>query len=210
MGNEFPGELLGQQFAGYVFKITGGNDKEGFSMRQGILKAGRVRILMEKGHKCYRPRRDGERKRKSVRGCIVGKDLSVIALSIIKHGEKAIEGVTTVKRARSLGPKRASKIRSLYQLEKKDDVRKYIVRKKGKSGKSTKSPKIQRLVTSERIRRKKVIHKIKQERLDATKKAVVEYKKVIDEVRKRKQAAKKSPAKEAKPVAAAAAPAPKK
>jgi small subunit ribosomal protein S6e len=117
--------------------------------------------------------------------------------------------VTTVKRPRSLGPKRASKIRSLYQLEKKDDVRKYIVRKKSKSGKSTKAPKIQRLVTSERVHRKKVIRKIKQERLEATKKAVAEYKKVVDEVRKRKQATKKSPAKEAKP-AAAAAPAPKK
>jgi small subunit ribosomal protein S6e len=92
MGNEFPGETLGTQYAGYIFRITGGNDKEGFSMRQGILKAGRVRILMAKGHKCYRPRRDGQRKRKSVRGCIIGKDLSVIALSIVKHGEKPIEG----------------------------------------------------------------------------------------------------------------------
>ncbi len=190
MGNEFPGEVLGQQFAGYVFKITGGNDKEGFSMRQGIMKAGRVRILMDKGEKCFRPRRQGQRKRKSVRGCIVGKDLCVIALSIVKHGEKAIEGVTTVKRPRSLGPKRASKIRSLYQLEKKDDVRKYIVRRKTKSGKVTKSPKIQRLVTSERIRRKKAIRKLKQARLDVTKKAVAEYKKVVDEVRKRKQAIK--------------------
>jgi small subunit ribosomal protein S6e len=165
MGNEFPGETLGTQYAGYIFRITGGNDKEGFSMRQGILKAGRVRILMAKGHKCYRPRRDGQRKRKSVRGCIIGKDLSVIALSIVKHGEKAIEGifsiyiflgVTTAKRARSLGPKRVSHIRKLYQLEKTDDVRKYVVKRTVKKGK--KSPKIQRLVTSERIRRKKVIH----------------------------------------------------
>jgi len=156
MGNEFPGEILGQQFAGYIFKITGGNDKDGFTMRQGILKNGRVRILMAKGQKCYRPRRDGERKKKSVRGCIVGKDISVLAVSIVKHGEHPIEGVTTVKRARSLGPKRASKIRSLYQLEKKDDVRKYVVRKVGKNGKK-KAPKIQRLITSERIRRKKVI-----------------------------------------------------
>ena len=92
MGNEFPGDLLGQQFAGYVFKITGGNDKDGFPMRQGLMKAGRVRILMSKGHKGYRTRRDGERKRKSIRGCIIGKDLSIITLTIVKHGEKAIEG----------------------------------------------------------------------------------------------------------------------
>jgi len=158
MGNEFPGETLGQAYLGYIFKITGGNDKDGFSMRQGILKAGRVRILMSKGHKCYRTRREGERKRKSVRGCIIGKDLSVIALTIVKQGEKPIVGITDVKRARSLGPKRASKIRQLYGLEPKDDVRKFIVRKDRKSGKGKKkAPKIQRLVTTERVRRKKVI-----------------------------------------------------
>ena len=147
---------MGPQFAGYVFKITGGNDKDGFSMSQGIMKCGRVRILVAKGHKCYRPRRAGERKRKSVRGCIVGKDISVLALTIVKHGEKAIAGITDLKRPRKLGPKRASNIRSLYQLEKKDDVRKYVVKKTRKNGK-LKMPKIQRLVTNERIRRKKVI-----------------------------------------------------
>jgi small subunit ribosomal protein S6e len=93
MGNEFDGALLGKQFAGYTFKITGGNDKDGFTMRQGILKCGRVRILMKKGQKCYRQRRTGERKRKSVRGCIVGKDLSVIALSIVKRGEAALDSI---------------------------------------------------------------------------------------------------------------------
>jgi small subunit ribosomal protein S6e len=93
MGNEFPGETLDPKFAGYIFKITGGNDKDGFCMRQGILKNGRVRILMDKNQKCYRQRRKGERKRKSVRGCIVGKDIGVLALSIVKHGEIPIEGI---------------------------------------------------------------------------------------------------------------------
>lgn len=54
-----------------------------------------------------------------------------------------------------MGPKRASHIRKLYQLEKTDDVRKFVVKRQVKKGK--KAPKIQRLVTSERIRRKKVI-----------------------------------------------------
>lgn len=186
MGDEFPGEILGSQYAGYIFRITGGNDKEGFSMRQGILKNGRVRLLMAKGHKCFRPRRDGQRKRKSVRGCIVGKDISVLAVSIAKHGEQPISGITDVKKPRKLGPKRASKIRKLYQLEKKDDVRKFVVRRTCKNGKQ-KAPKIQRLVTYDRIRRKKVIRKIKQERLEATKKAVDDYKNLIAEYRKRQK-----------------------
>jgi Ribosomal protein S6e len=52
---------------------------------------GRVRLLLTKGHSCYRPRRTGERKRKSVRGCIVDGNLSVLALVIIKKGEKVRE-----------------------------------------------------------------------------------------------------------------------
>lgn len=48
----------------------------------------RVRLLLSKGHSCYRPRRTGERKRKSVRGCIVDANMSVIALTVVKKGEK--------------------------------------------------------------------------------------------------------------------------
>lgn len=51
-----------------------------------MLLSGRVRLLMSKGHSCYRPRRDGERKRKSVRGCIVDANLSVLALVIVRKG----------------------------------------------------------------------------------------------------------------------------
>ncbi len=48
MGAEIEGGLLGDQFKGYIFKITGGNDKQGFPMKQGILFNGRVRILFKK------------------------------------------------------------------------------------------------------------------------------------------------------------------
>lgn len=68
-------------------RISGGNDKDGFPMKQGILTTGRVRLLLSKGHSCFRPRRDGERRRKSVRGCIVDSNLSVLNLVIIKKGE---------------------------------------------------------------------------------------------------------------------------
>jgi len=71
---------------GYVVRISGGNDKQGFPMKQGVLTTGRVRLLLSAGHSCYRPRRDGERRRKSVRGCIVDANLSVLNLVIIKKG----------------------------------------------------------------------------------------------------------------------------
>lgn len=106
---------------------------------------------MKKGHSCYRPRRTGERKRKSVRGCIVDGNMSVLALIIVRKGEKEIPGLTDTEVPRRLGPKRASKLRKLYNLTKFDDVRGYVVKRKlpKKEGKKqrSKAPKIQRLVT---------------------------------------------------------------
>lgn len=72
---------------GYVVRISGGNDKQGFPMKQGVLTNGRVRLLLSKGHSCFRPRRTGERRRKSVRGCIVDSNLSVLALVVVKKGK---------------------------------------------------------------------------------------------------------------------------
>jgi small subunit ribosomal protein S6e len=123
MGAEVPGDSVGEEFKGYIFKITGGNDKQGFPMKQGIMHPTRVRLLLSDGHSCYRPRRTGERKRKSVRGCIVAMDLSVLALSIVKKGDDDIPGVTDTVHPKRLGPKRATKIRKFFGLTKDDDVR---------------------------------------------------------------------------------------
>lgn len=56
----------------------------------------------------------GERKRKSVRGCIVGSDLSVLSLVVVKQGEQEIPGLTDTTVPKRLGPKRASKIRKFF------------------------------------------------------------------------------------------------
>ncbi|EFR03876.1 40S ribosomal protein S6 [Nannizzia gypsea CBS 118893] len=129
MGTEVAGDSLGDEFKGYVFRITGGNDKQGFPMKQGVLLPNRTRLLLAAGHSCYRPRRTGERKRKSVRGAITGLDLSVLALSIVKQGEGELPGLTDVVNPKRLGPKRATKIRSFFGLDKKDDVRKFVIRR---------------------------------------------------------------------------------
>lgn len=62
-----------------------------------------------------------------------------------------IPGLTDGAVPRRLGPKRASKIRKLFNLSKQDDVRQYVIKRPlaGKDGKKPKSkaPKIQRLIT---------------------------------------------------------------
>jgi small subunit ribosomal protein S6e len=50
MGQEVPGDSVGDEFKGYIFKITGGNDKQGFPMKQGIMHPTRVRLLLSDGY----------------------------------------------------------------------------------------------------------------------------------------------------------------
>ena len=38
-----------KEFKGYIFKIMGGQDKQGFSMKQGVLTQDRVKLMMSKG-----------------------------------------------------------------------------------------------------------------------------------------------------------------
>merc|ERR1719245_2442344 len=109
-------------------RITGGNDKQGFPMKQGVLSNRRVRLLFKKGMSTYRERRKGCRKRKSVRGCIVGPDLAVMSLVIAKKGADEIPGLTDDDKPRRLGPKRANKTRKMFNLDKKDDVRQFVIR----------------------------------------------------------------------------------
>jgi len=178
ISHEVEGETLGDEFKGYVFRIAGGNDKQGFPMLQGVLTASRIQLLFTKGMKCYRPRKRGERKRKSVRGCIVSSELSVIHLVIVKKGEQEIPGLTDDVKPRRLGPKRASKIRKLFNLEKKDDVREYVIRRQiAKEGKkpTTKAPKIQRLVTPQRLQHKRERKAVKKQRFEKSKKEAEVY-----------------------------------
>eukprot|EP00924_Labyrinthula_sp_SR-Ha-C_P001964 augustus_masked-scaffold_30-processed-gene-3.1-mRNA-1 protein AED:0.03 eAED:0.03 QI:0/-1/0/1/-1/1/1/0/243 len=191
MSQEIDGINLGEEFEGCIFKISGGNDKQGFPMKQGVLANKRVRLLLGKGQSCFRERRKGARKRKSVRGCIVGHDLAVVNLVLVQSGEKEIEGLTDTVVPKRLGPKRASNIRKLFNLSKEDDVRKYVIRREytKKNGKQNwKSPKIQRLVTPARIERKKKRLARKDERREKTAAAKAAYAKLVAKRNQEKQA----------------------
>ena len=56
----------------------------------------------------------------------------MVTLFIVRlfiSGEGEIAGLTDSTVPRRLGPKRASKIRRLFNLSKQDDVRQYVVRR---------------------------------------------------------------------------------
>jgi len=182
MSNQVEADILGDAWKGYVLKITGGHDKQGFPMKQGVLTAGRVRLLLKPGQSCYRAQSAGERRRKSVRGCIVSSDLAVIFTVIVKKGDNEIEGLTDVVRERRRGPKRANKIRKLFNLAKEDDVTKFVVRrtftKEGKKPR-TKSPKVQRLITPARLARKARMAAVIVARSTKTKKESEEFNELV-------------------------------
>lgn len=174
LSNEFDGELLKPEWKGYIFKIAGGSDKNGFAMKQGIITKTKLKLMLRKGTSGYFERREGVALRKSVRGCIIGQDLGAINLVVVKKGEKEIPKLTDVMVPRRLGPKRANKIRKLFGFEKHSDnigvksptakkvfrldICKSVVKRVTKTANNKtyfKAPKIQRLVTSERMYRKK-------------------------------------------------------
>jgi len=132
------------------------------------------------------------------------------------------KGLTNVTLPRKLGPKRANNIKKLFGLKKEDDpilVKKSVIRRTFKTAKGkdrVKSTKIQRLITPERIIRKKAYKTEKTQRYVKTAAAKQEYEKFVAEWKKAK-AAKAAPVVEAPKVVAApvkptkkAAPAPAK
>jgi len=190
-------------------------------MKQGVNTPGRVRLLLSAGTSCYKPRRSGERKRKSVRGCVVSNEISVLNLVVVKKGDEAIPGLTDKNIPRRLGPKRASKIRKLFDLGKKDDVRKYVIRrelpvKEGdtKKKKRTKAPKIQRLVTPITLQRKRHRIALKKQRAIKNKTEAADYAKLLAQRAKEKRQSitskrrsmKESVKADGKPAAATTAP----
>jgi ribosomal protein S6E (S10) len=182
MAQEIDGSILGEEFDGYILRISGGNDKQGFPMRQGVLTNTRVRLLCKKGHKAFRQRRAGERKRKSVRGCIVGNDIAVLNLVVTQVGDKIIPGLTNDAIPRRLGPKRASNIRKLFNLTKDDDVRKYVIARTFTNKKGVtvrKAPKIQRLVTPLTLQRKRARKAAKMNSILRNREEAAAYKKVV-------------------------------
>merc|ERR1712045_257166 len=199
MGQEIGGGVMGENYNGYVFKITGGNDQQGFAMKQGIMRNGRARIPFKKKGSLFNPKRTGYRRRRSVRGCITGPDLAVISLKIVKKGDAEIEGCTDKEMPNSLFKKRKNKIAAVFGLDKKkDNVCRYVAKREVRRGDKThyKVPKVQRLITEKRVRRKKLIKREKQDRFKTSKEAVANYEKLISQYVKEKKAARATEAKE--------------
>jgi small subunit ribosomal protein S6e len=88
IGEEFDASSIGLN--GYTLKITGGSDKNGFPMKKDVEGPRRIRSLLS-GGTGFKPKRDGQRRRKTVRGNTISDDIVQISAVIAQKGKKSID-----------------------------------------------------------------------------------------------------------------------
>jgi len=88
IGEEFDASNIGLN--GYTLKITGGSDKNGFPMKKDVDGPRRIKSLLA-GGTGFKPKRDGQRRRKTVRGNTVSDDIVQISAVVAQKGKKSIE-----------------------------------------------------------------------------------------------------------------------
>ncbi len=94
IGDTVSGDMVG--LAGYTLKLTGGTDKDGFAMRADIPGPSRRKILVA-GGVGYKPRAEGVKKRKSMRGREISSDIAQINAVIVEYGQKPLSEIFVKK-----------------------------------------------------------------------------------------------------------------
>jgi small subunit ribosomal protein S6e len=97
--DQFIGKKIGETvkldeigLTGFEAVIRGGSDKQGFPMHKSVQGPIRKKIFTAKGIG-FKPKVKGERKRVSVRGNTISKEISQINLKITKEGTKKLEEI---------------------------------------------------------------------------------------------------------------------
>lgn len=88
IGEQVEGELFGAP--GYMFELTGGSDSSGFPMRSDISGARKAVVLLSKGVG-FQGKRDGERKRKTVRGNTYTSEMAQINAKVVQQGSISLD-----------------------------------------------------------------------------------------------------------------------
>jgi len=87
IGDEFDGGIVGLD--GYTLQITGGSDKNGFTMKKDVPGTRRIKSLLTGGIG-YHPKADGVKRRKTVRGNTIADDIVQINSVVVNEGSKPI------------------------------------------------------------------------------------------------------------------------
>lgn len=88
IGDGVDGGALGLD--GYTLEITGGSDETGRPLHEGIAGSKLTEVMMHETATGYRQRRDGERRRITVRGREIADDVSQINVTVAAAGDAPI------------------------------------------------------------------------------------------------------------------------
>ncbi len=88
IGDEIDASIVGLN--GYKLKITGGSDKNGFPMKKDVEGQRRIKSLLSGGIG-FKPKMDGQRRRKTVRGNTISDDIVQINTIVTEKGKKSID-----------------------------------------------------------------------------------------------------------------------
>lgn len=138
IGEEFSGDLLGLN--GYMLKITGGTDKDGFPMHSQVHGQVRKKVLLSQPPG-FHPTKKGERRRKIVRGDTLSADIAQVNVKITKKGEKPIDQIIPQK-AKKEEPKEEKKTEEKKEVkeEKKAEEKKVEQKPEVKEEKKKEEP----------------------------------------------------------------------
>ena len=90
IGDEVDGIFI--SLPGYKLNITGGTDKDGFTMKKDLPGTVRRKLLLSEG-KGFKPLEKGMRKKKTVRGNTINQDIVQINMKVAKAGSKPIDNL---------------------------------------------------------------------------------------------------------------------
>ncbi len=94
IGEIIDGAIVG--LPGHKLQITGGSDKDGFPMRRNVHGGVRRKIILSSGTG-FNPQKEGERRRKTVRGNVITEEIVQINLKIVEKPKQAKKAKKTKK-----------------------------------------------------------------------------------------------------------------
>jgi len=89
IGDEVDGSAVGLD--GYTLEITGGSDDAGRPLNPDVAGPNLTEVLMEGRQVGYKPNRDGERRRITVRGREISNSIAQVNASVVESGTTSID-----------------------------------------------------------------------------------------------------------------------
>lgn len=97
IGDKINGDILGKDFIGYEFEITGLSDERGFPGLKGVKGREVKKLLLSYGVGMRQKKPKGYRRKKSIHGEEIAKDVVQINMKVTKEGQKKLKDIVGKK-----------------------------------------------------------------------------------------------------------------